>query len=71
MTQAQQDAMKARLQGQRAAGKTTASQTGAGFKNYVGGSEEKMTGVDASGAPVFKKLQRESVAFSNFLGVHI
>jgi hypothetical protein len=71
LTQAQQDAMKARLQGQRAAGKTTASQTGSGFKDYVGGSEEKMAGVDASGAPVFKKLQRESVAFSKFLGVHI
>jgi hypothetical protein len=71
LTQAQQDAMKARLQGQRAAGKTTASQTGSGFKDYVGGSEQKMAGVDASGAPVFKKLQRESVAFSKFLGVHI
>ena len=71
LTQAQQDAMKAKLQGQRQAGKTTATQTGSGFKDYVGGSQEKMAGVDASGAPVFKKLQRESVAFSKFLGVHI
>jgi hypothetical protein len=72
MTQAQQDAMKAKLQGQRAAGKTTASQTGAGFKNYVGGSGERMTGVDASGAPIYQKIQRESVDFrSNFLGMMI
>jgi hypothetical protein len=34
--------------------------TGAGFKDYVGGSGERMTGVDASRAPVFKKIQRES-----------
>jgi hypothetical protein len=71
LTQAQQDAMKAKLQGQRAAGKTTASQTGSGFKDYVGGSQTKLAGADASGAPVFKKLQRESVGFSKFLGVHI
>lgn len=71
MTPAQQAALKAKLQGQRQAGKTTATQTGSGFKNYVGGSQEKMAGVDASGAPVFKKLQRESVGFSNFLGMTI
>jgi hypothetical protein len=71
LTQAQQDAMKAKLQGKRAAGQTTASQTGSGFKDYVGGSQTKLTGADAQGNPVFKKLQRESVAFSNFLGVHI
>jgi len=71
MTQAQQDALKAKLQGQRQAGKTTATQTGSGFKNYVDGSQTKLAGADASGAPVFKKLQRESVAFSKFLGVHI
>jgi hypothetical protein len=63
--------MKAKLQGKRAAGQTTASQTGSGFKDYVGGSQTKLTGADAQGNPVFKKLQRESVAFSNFLGVHI
>ena len=72
LTQAQQDAMKAKLQGQRQAGKTTASQTGSGFKNYVGGSGERQTGVDASGAPIFQKIQRESVEFrSNFLGMMI
>jgi len=70
MTQAQQNAMKAKLQGQRVAGKTTASQTGSGFKNYVAGSEEKMTGVDASGAPVFKKLQRESVELKHTFKNH-
>jgi hypothetical protein len=72
MTQAQQDALKAKLQGQRQAGKTTATQTGSGFKNYVGGSGERMTGVDASGAPIYQKIQRESVEFrSNFLGMMI
>jgi hypothetical protein len=72
MTQTQQDALKAKLQGQRQAGKTTATQTGSGFKNYVGGSGERMTGVDASGAPVYQKIQRESVEFrSKFLGMMI
>ena len=71
MTPAQQAALKAKLQGQRQAGKTTATQTGSGFKDYVGGSQTKLTGADAQGNPVFKKLQRESVAFSKFLGVHI
>jgi hypothetical protein len=27
-----------------------------------------MTGVDASGAPVYQKIQRESIGYSNFLG---
>ena len=72
MTAAQQAALKAKLQGQRQANKTTATQTGSGFKNYVGGSGERMTGVDASGAPVYQKIQRESVEFrSNFLGMMI
>lgn len=72
MTAAQQAALKAKLQGQRQAGKTTATQTGSGFKNYVGGSGERMTGVDASGAPVYQKIQREGVEFrSNFLGMMI
>ena len=72
MSAAQQAALKAKLQGQRQAGKTTATQTGSGFKNYVGGSGERMTGVDASGAPVYQKIQRESVEFrSNFLGMMI
>lgn len=72
MTAAQQAALKAKLQGQRQAGKTTATQTGGGFKDYVGGSGERMTGVDASGAPVYQKIQRESVEFhSNFLGMII
>jgi hypothetical protein len=72
MTAAQQAALKAKLQGQRQAGKTTATQTGGGFKDYVGGSGERMTGVDASGAPVYQKIQREGVEFrSNFLGMMI
>ena len=72
LTPQQIAAKKAELQGKRAAGKTTATQTGGGFKDYVGGSGERMTGVDASGAPVYQKIQRESVEFrSNFLGMMI
>jgi hypothetical protein len=72
MTAAQQAALKAKLQGQRQAGKSIATQTSGSFKDYVGGSGETMTGVDASGAPIYKKIQRESVEFrSNFLGMMI
>jgi hypothetical protein len=77
LTQAQQDAMKARLQGQRAAGKTTASQTGSGFNQYVqGGGGSTLAGADAQGNPVFKQnVQREDIAecvfYSKFLDVHI
>jgi hypothetical protein len=72
LTKAQQDAKKAELLGKRQAGKTTATQTGGGFKDYVGGSGERMTGVDASGAPIYQKIQREGVEFrSNFLGMMI
>jgi hypothetical protein len=68
MTAAQQAALKAKLQGQRQAGKTTASQTGSGFKDYVGGSQNKIV-VNPDGSTSLKKLQRESVEFySNFLG---
>jgi hypothetical protein len=49
------NALKARLK----AGQGAGSKTGGGFKNYVAGSQEKFQGADASGAPVFKKLQRE------------
>ena len=71
LTQTQQDAKKAELKGKRLAGKTTASQTGSGFKDYVGGSQTKLVGADKTGAPVFKKLNRESVGFSNFLDMDI
>lgn len=71
MTQAQQDAMKAKLQGKRAAGQTTTSQTGSGFKDYVGGSQNKMT-TNPDGSTSIKKLQRESVDFySSFLGQNL
>jgi len=46
--------LKGRLKGGAAA--TSAP---SGFKNYVGGSGKRMTGVDQSGAPTFKKIQRE------------
>lgn len=71
LSPAQQAAMKAKLQGQRQAGKTTAAQTGSGFKDYVGGSQNKLT-TNPDGSTSMKKLQRESVKFrSNFLGMII
>jgi hypothetical protein len=54
MTPQQTAALKGRL---KAGAGATAGQSG--FKNYVGGSGERMTGVDKSGAPVFQKIQRE------------
>jgi hypothetical protein len=70
---AQQAALKARLQGQRAAGKSMATQTGGGFNQYVrGGGGQKLAGADAQGNPVFKQnVQRESVGYSKFLGCYI
>lgn len=50
----------AKLKGKLKAGQGIGKKTGAGFKDYVGGSGERMTGVDASRAPIFKKIQRES-----------
>jgi hypothetical protein len=68
MTAAQQAALKAKLQGQRQAGKTTATQTGSGFKDYVGGSPN-YRGFDAQGNAIPNKVMRESVEFySKFLG---
>ena len=53
----------AALKGKLKAG-ATATSGQSGFKNYVGGSGERMTSVDKSGAPVFQKIQREST-YSN------
>jgi hypothetical protein len=55
MTPQQVAALKGRL---KAGATATSGQSG--FKNYVGGSGERMTSVDKSGAPVFQKIQRES-----------
>ena len=70
---AQQAALKARLQGQRSAGKSMATSTGSGFNQYVqGGGGQKLAGADAQGNPVFKQnVQRESVGYSKFLGCYI
>ena len=68
LTPQQIAAKKAEIQGKRAAGQTTASQTGSGFKDYVGGSQNKLT-TNPDGSTSMKKLQRESVDFySSFLG---
>jgi len=68
LTPQQIAAKKAEIKGKRAAGQTTASQTGSGFKDYVGGSQNKLT-TNPDGSTSMKKLQRESVDFySRFLG---
>ena len=54
MSPQQTAALKARL---KAGAGSTSGQSG--FKNYVGGSGERMTGVDKSGAPNYQKIQRE------------
>ena len=50
----------AKLKGRLKAGQGIGKKTGAGFSNYVKGSGERLQGADATGAPVFKKIQRES-----------
>ena len=55
MTPQQTAALKGRL---KAGSGATSSPSG--FKDYTAGSGERMTGVDQSGAPIFKKIQRES-----------
>ena len=70
LTPQQIAAKKAELQGRRAAGNSTATATGSGFKNYVAGSGERLQGADAQGNPVFKKIAREGTYQfeSKFLG---
>jgi len=55
ITPQQAAALKGRLKG-----KASPTSAQSGFKNYVGGSGERMTGVDKSGAPIFKHIARES-----------
>lgn len=50
----------ANLKGRLKAGQGLGKKTGAGFGDYVKGSGERLQGSDATGAPVFKKIQRES-----------
>lgn len=71
MTQQQMNAMKAKIAGQKAAGKDIASQTGGGFQNYVAGSPNTR-GFDAQGNALPNTIKRESVEFySRFLGKQI
>ena len=56
MSPQQTAALKDRL---KAGSGSTSGQSG--FNNYVGGSGERMTGVDKSRAPIFKKIQREGI----------
>ena len=57
---AKDTAAQAALKGRLKSGGGMASKGGSGFKNYVGGSGERMTGVDQSRAPIFKKINREN-----------
>ena len=53
--------------GKRAAGKTTATQTGGGFNQYVqGGGGQTLAGADKQGNPVFKQnVARENYEFKS------
>jgi hypothetical protein len=63
---AQQAALKARLQGQRAAGTSTATQTGTGFKgSRVGVPVQKLVGTNSDGSPKFATV-REGKVYSRF-----
>jgi hypothetical protein len=67
-------ATKARLQGQRAAGKSMATSTSGNFSNYVrGGGGQTLQGADKNGNPIFKQnVKREDIQFeSKFLGMMI
>jgi len=57
---AKNTAAQAALKGKLKSGGGMASKGGSGFKDYVGGSGERMTGVDQSRAPIFKKINREN-----------
>jgi hypothetical protein len=50
----------AALKGRLKAGQGIGQKTSTGFSNYVQGSGERFMGADEKGAPVFKKIQRES-----------
>jgi len=63
LTAQQQADKKAELLGKRGAGKTTATQTGSGFKDYVGGSQNKLI-TNPDGSTSMKKLQRESTYYN-------
>ena len=63
---AQQAALKAKIQGDRAAGTNLAAQTGSGFNDYVAGGKGFTAG--PNGEPV-QKVARESIElYSRFLG---
>lgn len=66
---AQQAATKARLQGQRAAGTSTAAQTGSGFKqSRVGVPVQKMVGANPDGSPKYATVRESTELYSRFLG---
>jgi hypothetical protein len=69
LTPQQQNAMKARLQGQRSNNKTTATQTGTGFKNYVAGSGQRIQGANPDGSPKVVTVNRESREWLNEAGI--
>jgi len=69
LTPQQIAAKKAEIQGKRTAGKTTASQTGSGFKDYVAGSGQRIQGANPDGSPKVVTINRESREWLNEAGM--
>lgn len=69
LTPQQITAKKAEIQGKRTAGKTTASQTGSGFKDYVAGSGQRIQGANPDGSPKVVTINRESREWLNEAGM--
>lgn len=69
LTPQQQNALKAKMQGQRQAGVSTAAQAGTGFKNYVAGSGQRIQGANPDGSPKVVTVQRESKNWLNEAGI--
>lgn len=60
LTPQQIAAKKAEIQGKRAAGQTTASQTGSGFSDFVKAGGTKLTGANPDGSPKFTKVREDA-----------
>jgi hypothetical protein len=69
LTPQQQNALKAKMQGQRQSGVSTAAQAGTGFKNYVAGSGQRIQGANPDGSPKVVTVQRESKNWLNEAGI--
>ena len=67
LSQAQQDAMKAKLQGKRAAGKTAGTTT-SGFKDYTkAASSQRIVGANPDGSPKIQQIKASKINLGNRL----